>query len=951
MPPRNSQRLNFAATIIVACAVYALTARLSLLLAYPGSNATALWPPSGLALALLLIRGRGFWPAIFLGAFAANLWQLTGDLGAPAPTAALLSAVTAAGNTLEALCGLAILKKLITNPLSAFDSTRHALMFTLAAAAAGLVGALAGPTALCASGTAPWREFPAIFATWWTGDAVGMFTFTPLVILWYSRVRGGMRRGWTAEFVVAMIAVLGATAALFSDLLHHAVPASLEYLILPVLLLVSYRLGQRAAVTALALMSLAATLFAVNGSGPFAGGTGGLSVLLLQGFTGTLALTMIFLSSRSREMEISTGNLKSATEYLMSVTEYAENLVATANSLIVLLNPEGKITIFNQAAEQATGIAAEEVMGKHWSDAFPEPGGKTDLPGEFIRIMSEGTPGNFECGVTHRDGGVRYIRWQDNLVRQNDGVAGVLFFGQDITENRKMERALAESEAKLQALLSSLTAGIFVLDGAGRFISCNTRWADMLGYTVGEILLMRNTDVVHPDAHPDAGRRLNQLVSGEVAEYQDVRKFIRKDRSVMWGLLSVTRLSGSDDQFMMTVMDITEHKRAEEELGMSRTLLQAMLDASLDAVTVTDAEGVFRASNRVLQERWGRTAEEIVGHSAGEILPPDIFSSRVERVRRTLATGDIDHFTDEYGGRFFENTMAPIVEKDGARNSVVMYSRDITERELAKRELQRSYGELEARVRERTRELTLANERLKELDRLKSNFLATMSHELRTPMNSIIGFTGILQQELTGPLNDEQKKQVGIVFNSARHLLTLINDLLDLSRIDAGRITIEAKPFDFAGVIREVADILAPMIDPQRIVLTTDAAATRLEMTGDRKRCLQVLLNLANNALKFTPRGEVRIFARIGNGRLVAGVSDTGIGIREEQKGMLFEAFRQLDDTARRAYEGTGLGLHLCRKLLDLMGGEIHFESEYGRGSTFTFSLPVQPGSGTGGAA
>jgi len=249
---------------------------------------------------------------------------------------------------------------------------------------------------------------------------------------------------------------------------------------------------------------------------------------------------------------------------------------------------------------------------------------------------------------------------------------------------------------------------------------------------------------------------------------------------------------------------------------------------------------------------------------------------------------------------------------------------------------------MEQRVRERTAELVEANERLKELDRLKSQFLATMSHELRTPLNSIIGFTGILRQGFAGPVNDEQRKQLGVIFSSAKHLLSLINDLLDLSRIEAGKVDLEQEPFNFVEVIDEVVQNLMPLAKQKNLRLAAVSPAPVIEMVGDRKRSYQVLLNLANNAVKFTSHGEVKITARTEGDQLRVCVADTGIGIKPEQMGMLFEAFRQLDGSAKRIYEGTGLGLHLCKKLLTLMHGEIGVESQFGKGSRFTVIVPRQ---------
>ncbi|MRR39108.1 histidine kinase, partial [bacterium] len=266
---------------------------------------------------------------------------------------------------------------------------------------------------------------------------------------------------------------------------------------------------------------------------------------------------------------------------------------------------------------------------------------------------------------------------------------------------------------------------------------------------------------------------------------------------------------------------------------------------------------------------------------------------------------------------------------------------DITDRIKSAEELQKAHVELEQRVLERTAELVAANRRLQELDRLKSQFLATMSHELRTPLNSIIGFTGILRQGFAGPVNDEQKKQLDMAHNSAKHLLSLINDILDLSRIEAGRVAIEHEPFSFTGVVNEVVEGLKPMAGQKGIEILTDLPDRAIEMRGDRKRWFQVLLNLVNNALKFTEKGEVRITAGVEDRTLKISVADTGIGIRAENLPKLFEAFRQVDGSARRVYEGTGLGLYLCRTLLRMMGGEIAVESEFGNGSRFTFTVPL----------
>ncbi|MCX6030692.1 MAG: GAF domain-containing protein [Chloroflexi bacterium] len=226
-------------------------------------------------------------------------------------------------------------------------------------------------------------------------------------------------------------------------------------------------------------------------------------------------------------------------------------------------------------------------------------------------------------------------------------------------------------------------------------------------------------------------------------------------------------------------------------------------------------------------------------------------------------------------------------------------------------------------------------------DQLKSALLASMSHELRTPLNSIIGFTGILLQGLVGPLNDEQKKQLGMVMNSARHLLALINDVLDISKIEAGELKLTSEPFDMRQAIQRAVQTVTPLADKKGLRLIVAVSPEVDRIVGDQRRVEQILINLANNAIKFTDAGEVRIRSEIVDGKLVTQVTDTGIGIRPEDIGKLFKPFRQIDSGVARRHEGTGLGLSICDHLVNMMGGRIWVESQWGVGSTFAFALPT----------
>ncbi|NPV87420.1 MAG: GAF domain-containing protein [Anaerolineae bacterium] len=259
-------------------------------------------------------------------------------------------------------------------------------------------------------------------------------------------------------------------------------------------------------------------------------------------------------------------------------------------------------------------------------------------------------------------------------------------------------------------------------------------------------------------------------------------------------------------------------------------------------------------------------------------------------------------------------------------------------------EIRTHAARLEERVAERTRELEIARDRAQAADRTKSAFLATMSHELRTPLNSIIGFTGILLMGLVGELNDEQRKQLSMVQDSAQHLLELINDVLDISKIEAGQLELAHETFDLRAALQRSVEKMRPLAEKKGLALRCEIDPALGSLRGDRRRVEQIVLNLLSNAVKFTERGEVSLSARIENGWLVTRVRDTGIGIRPEDVEKIFQPFRQLETGITRSYEGTGLGLSICKRLVEAMGGTIQVESKAGRGSCFSFTLPLTQG-------
>jgi len=398
--------------------------------------------------------------------------------------------------------------------------------------------------------------------------------------------------------------------------------------------------------------------------------------------------------------------------------------------------------------------------------------------------------------------------------------------------------------------------------------------------------------------------------------------------------------------------DITERKLAEEKIRQSEARYKLLLKSITDYIYSVEIKNGVHVSTRHhpgCLTVTGYTPEEFIADKRLWIDMVFFYDQPlVEHYADLLMRGEeippLEHRIMNKNGtvKWIRNTY---VLKRNPAGEVTGYDgliSDITERKKAEEELRRYRDHLEVLVKERTAELEAEKERAESADRLKSAFLATMSHELRTPLNSIIGFTGILLQEKPGPLNTEQKKQLGMAQNSARHLLSLINDVLDISKIEAGQLKVHIEEFSLTEVIEKVAELTAPIALKKNLGLTTQTDAGVGLIRSDRLRVQQILINIVNNALKFTESGSVRIHAENDGNMIKISVSDTGIGIEPEKIEMLFKPFMQIDTGLTRKHEGTGLGLSICKKLLVLLDGSITVQSEFGKGSTFTIHLPVE---------
>jgi len=379
--------------------------------------------------------------------------------------------------------------------------------------------------------------------------------------------------------------------------------------------------------------------------------------------------------------------------------------------------------------------------------------------------------------------------------------------------------------------------------------------------------------------------------------------------------------------------EIAERVQVEQSLRSSETKYRELVELANSIILRMDTEGRITFFNEFAEQFFGYQESEILGRSVvGTIVPETETSGR----DLTSLLDDIARHPGQHTRSENENmrrngehvwiswTNRPLLDAEARLIGSLCIGNNITELKAAGAELLR------------------AKEAAESADRIKSAFLATMSHELRTPLNSIIGFTGILLQGLSGPLSDKQRKQLTMVQGSGRHLLALINDVLDISKIEAGQMRVGREPFDLRASIQAVTQSMQPLAQKKNLSLEVDISPDVNSITSDQRRVEQILMNLLSNAIKFTEQGEVRVSSQVGDDWVLVAVSDTGMGIPADRLQDIFQPFLQLDTGLARRHEGTGLGLSICARLLDLMGGQIAVESRPNFGSTFTFKLPRQ---------
>ena len=531
---------------------------------------------------------------------------------------------------------------------------------------------------------------------------------------------------------------------------------------------------------------------------------------------------------------------------------------------------------------------------------------------------------------------------------------------------REEERIRAESIAINEKLFSdrmieSMPGVIYFYDHEGKFLRWNQNFAAVSGYSDDEIATMHPLDFFEEEERASLAEKISEVFTHGQA-FVEANLFTKNGQRVPY-FFTGRNIQFNDKQCLVGMgIDISERKQVESQLNESEQKYRELVESANSIILRWNAQGCITFLNQFGLQFFGYTDEEIVGkHVIGTIVPITDSAGRDLQDLMQQICLDTKIFEQNVNENMRRNgelvwiawTNKVVLDSQGQVLEILSIGTDITERLNAEKEIKELNATLEMRVAERTEELHTALIRAEAADKIKSAFLATMSHELRTPLNSIIGFTGIVLQGMAGPLNAEQSKQLGMVRGSAKHLLALINDVLDISKIEAGQLEVRAEPFDLTAVIEKVVQLLKPVAEKKGLVLNTVIGEQLGEIVSDQRRLSQILINLLNNAIKFTEKGCVTLTAELISspeqatnqaiGQCIKlSIADTGIGILPNEIDHLFQPFHQIDSGLTRLHEGTGLGLAICKKLLDLMGGQISVVSEWSKGTEFIVTLPLQ---------
>jgi PAS domain S-box-containing protein len=622
--------------------------------------------------------------------------------------------------------------------------------------------------------------------------------------------------------------------------------------------------------------------------------------------------------------------------------EHFRTLIEHSYDLVQVLDSQGRVAYTGPSVLRLLGYTPEEIVGGTVPD-FMHP---DDLPAatELVARLfaNPGTSGSLEYRVRHKDGSWRWMEVFARTISPVSAEQGLVANARDITDRKATQVALQRSEEHFRRLIENGSDLLMISAADGPLSYVSPSVERLLGYTPAEMLAKVPADVVHPDDVQRVMEVLREIAGTPGTVHRVIWRIRHRDGSwrVMEALGRTLAPDSGDDGIVVNGRDVTEQRAAEAEVVRQRAFFEEILNGIDAGLMVMDAECRFEYASPVAVpdpeiREWliGRTNEEYVQKRG---LAPEIGAERQASMDAVIHTRQPHSFVQavsqaDGATRHVMRRLVPVLDEQGQVMRMIGYSVDITERKA-----------IEEQLRAATAEAERARHEAEQANHAKSEFLSRMSHELRTPLNSILGFAQVLEDVSLPP---EYRAGVRHILNGGRHLLNLINEVLDIARIEADQQPMSLEPVMVQAAIREAVDMVRPLAAARGIwVGEVPHPAAERYVRADRQRLTQVLLNLLSNAVKYNrAQGTVRIGCEpvrddAGQERLRIRVTDDGPGIAPERRDQLFVPFARLG-AEHTAVEGTGLGLALSQRLATVMGGALLLERSGDEGSTFCVDL------------
>jgi PAS domain S-box-containing protein len=980
---------------MIAVIYFALTQG-GMAIGFQNTEITPVWMITGICFSSILLFGLKLLPGLMLGIYATSFFIGITSESCSFATTLWVSMMITIGNTVELLIGYFLQKKLRRNPYG-LEKVKPVFEFALIAVIMSVMGATMACLAYSVAEIIDWGDFTRIWMTWWFGSITGIVVVTPLILSLSKFVKTEWKTDRKIEMLFSFFMVFLFAGFIFGDLLQVDSVYIKSYIMLPPLLWIAFRFEQFETVLALTIASVIALWETSHGHGPFAGRIYNDSMLSCQIYVSTITISILAMRAAINERKISEEALQVAhieleglvnerTEALddyqkridniftailkytkldfsekVPVSEKGDEIDAIAAGLNALseelimriaelqeseqrnrllienvkdyaifrIDPSGHIVTWNKGAQRLKGYSSEEIIGKHISVFYTKDEIERGEPEYNLKMARENGRYETEALRVRKDGSEFFADVVLNaLYDEKNKLIGFVKVTRDVTNRKLVEQQIRENEQQLQAIINNAPDAVIVIDKKSEILKWNPKAEEIFGWKSEEVSGRSLFDLIIPEKNRDGykkenlkfletgnGRTLNKTAEIEALNSKG------KEFSVSLSISDPIHLN-ENYIFICFIKDITERKMAESRLRASENFLDSVIENLPSMLFVKDAKELkFVKFNKAGEELLGYSREDFIGKSDYDFFPKEQAEFFTQNDRAVLESGKLQDIREEvvttknHEVKTLETKKIPIFDEKGRPKYLLGISNDITERKITENELKL-----------KSEELIRSNAELEQ-------FAYVASHDLQEPLRMVTSYVQLLEKRYKDKLDQDAKEFIAFAVDGSNRMRTLIQSLLEYSRVN------RVKPFEKIN-LNELINVV--LQDLRETIQTNNAKIIVNELpeiTGDHTLIGQLFQNLIANAIKFKgdKDPEVIISGEKKDKEFLFSVKDNGIGIEKEYSKKIFVIFQRLH--SKDKYPGTGIGLAICKKIVERHGGVIWMESEPGKGSTFYFTI------------